>query len=396
MRILTRYVLSELIKVFLVSLTGLTLMMIVVGVVREATQQHLPLGQIMRLIPFILPDALRVAVPVTLLLSTTSIYGRMSGANEIVAAKSLGISPMTLLAPTYVVAFLLSLGTVWLNDLAVSWGRNGARRVVMEAVEEIVYGMLRVQRSYSTPSFAINVRRVDGRKLMWPTVSIAAHGSSPAMTITAEEAELQADLHDESMKIILRNGTFDVDGKVTFAFPDQVWEQVIPLQDASRAQGSTRVPSWLSLREIPDEEEKQGQRVRKCEFELASRAACQMISGDFDGLTNSEWEQRSEALTQEHGHLHRLLTEPHRRWSAGFACLCFAWVGAPMAIRRRNRDFLTSFFMCFLPILVVYYPLLAYGVEGAKNGTIPPYAVWAGNILLAAWGAWLLRQVNRY
>jgi len=91
-----------------------------------------------------------------------------------------------------------------------------------------------------------------------------------------------------------------------------------------------------------------------------------------------------------------LLLEPHRRWSAGFSCLCFAWVGAPMAIRRRNRDFLTSFFLCFVPILIVYYPLLAYGVDGAKNGTVPAYTVWAGNLLLMLWGAWLLRRVIRY
>jgi len=67
-----------------------------------------------------------------------------------------------------------------------------------------------------------------------------------------------------------------------------------------------------------------------------------------------------------------------------------------MAIRLRNRDFLTSFFLCFSPILVVYYPLLIYGLDGAKNGTIPPIAVWAGNGLLLIWGAWLLRRVMRY
>ena len=67
-----------------------------------------------------------------------------------------------------------------------------------------------------------------------------------------------------------------------------------------------------------------------------------------------------------------------------------------MAIRLRNRDFLTSFFLCFLPILIVYYPLLMYGIDGSKSGTIPPQAVWTGNLLLVGWGAWLLRKVIRY
>ena len=67
-----------------------------------------------------------------------------------------------------------------------------------------------------------------------------------------------------------------------------------------------------------------------------------------------------------------------------------------MAIRLRNSDFLTSFFLCFAPILAVYYPVMMYGIDGAKNGTIPPFSVWAGNLILVVWGAYLLRKVIRY
>ncbi len=397
MRILPRYVLIETAKVFLVSLTVLTAMMIIVGVVREAAMQNLPLGQIVRLIPYIWPEALRIAVPVTLLLATTSVYGRMSGSNEVVAAKALGISPMTLLWPTLVAAFLLSLVTVWINDLAVSWGRSGARRIVVEAVEEIAYGMLRAQKSYNSPTFSINVKRVEGRRLLQPTVTIQARGDSPTITVRAEEAELNADRQAQALKIRLLNGTIDVDvaGVATFDFQG-VEEYEIPLGDATRAKNVAAVPSCMSLRVIPEKTAAQRRTIQRLRQDHAARAAYEMLTGDFDALTSQEWNARAEDLRYAEGHLHRLLTEPHRRWSAGFSCLCFAWIGAPMAMRLRNRDFLTSFFLCFLPILVVYYPLLAYGVDGAKSGSIPPYAVWAGNILLIAWGAWLLRKVIRY
>jgi lipopolysaccharide export system permease protein len=66
-----------------------------------------------------------------------------------------------------------------------------------------------------------------------------------------------------------------------------------------------------------------------------------------------------------------------------------------MAIRLRNADFLTSFFLCFLPILVVYYPVFMLGVDQAKRGAIPPVAVWLGNVLIILWGWWLLRRVVR-
>jgi lipopolysaccharide export system permease protein len=395
MRILTRYLLAELAKVFLVWLTGLTLLMIIVGVVREAVMQSLPLGEVARLIPYVLPDALRIAIPATLLLATTSVYGRMSGSNEVLAAKALGIHPWSLLWPVLIAAFLISLGTVWLNDLAVSWGRSGARRVVTEAVEEIVYSMLKVQHRYSSPSFAINVKRVEGRKLLRPTLTLPAQGTTPGVTVTAEEAELQSDHAAGVMRIILYNATLDVDGKLTYRDPE-VYEHEVQLRDASQTNSASSHPSNLALGVIPEELAGQKELIERYEQEMAARAAFQMLCGDFADLSSEQWEVWAWNRGYAWGRLYRLMTEPHRRWSAGFSCLCFAWVGAPMAIRLRNREFLTSFFLCFLPILIVYYPLLASAVDAAKSGTIPPWGVWAGNILLICWGAWLLRRVIRY
>lgn len=395
MRILTRYVVIELGKVILLSLTALTLMMIIVGVAREAIQQNLPPAQIFWLIPYILPDALRVAVPVTVLLAATSVFGRMSGDNEVIALKSLGISPMTIVWPILALAFLLSLITVWLNDLAVSWGRSGAQRVVVEAVEEIAYSMLRTKRRYSSPNFSINVKRVEGRRLIRVTLSLQPGGDTPDITITAEQAELRSDLAEGLLKIYLFNSTIDVDGQVTAQFPGW-YEQEIPLPDASQSGRSSSLPSRLALRAIPKKRAEQVVVIARAEQELAAKAAYQMLCGDFDELTSPTWDDAVVGLDAKWELLHRLRTEPYRRWSAGFSCLCFAWIGAPMAIWLRNRDFLTSFFLCFLPILIVYYPLLIYGVDGAKAGTIPPYSVWAGNIILLGWGIYLMRKVMRY
>jgi lipopolysaccharide export system permease protein len=61
----------------------------------------------------------------------------------------------------------------------------------------------------------------------------------------------------------------------------------------------------------------------------------------------------------------------------------------------RNADLWSSFAMCFLPILVVYYPLLAFGVEQAKSGDLPPCTVWVGNLLFGLIGFWLLRRTLR-
>ena len=99
MKIITRYVLSELLQVFLVALSALTLFMLVIGLVKEAQQQGLGLMQILALIPYVLPEAMRFAVPGTMLFAVASVFGRMSASNEITALKAAGITPMAVIWP---------------------------------------------------------------------------------------------------------------------------------------------------------------------------------------------------------------------------------------------------------------------------------------------------------
>ncbi|HLA86136.1 MAG TPA: LptF/LptG family permease [Thermoguttaceae bacterium] len=396
MKILTRYILAELLKWFLVSLGVLTLTILIFFVAREAIHRGLPPVAVLRLIPCFLPTALWIALPGTLLLATTSVYGRLAGSNEVLAIKAQGISPRRILEPIWVLAFMASLVTVLLNDVAVSWGRNQVRHVLVESVEEIAYRMLMTNRTYSAGQLAINVKAVVGRKLIRPTVSRRANGSVPSITVTASEAELRktVDQGEAVLKIEFGRCEADFGTAGSAEFPSYTF--IIPLEEASQTGESGNVASNLPLRMIPAETARQRTWIAQFKKNLAARAAFQMLRGDLDALQSDEWDTQARVLRDAHERLYRLWAEPHRRWSSGFSCLFFAWVGAPMAIRLRNRDMLTSFFLCFLPILIVYYPLLVFGIDGAKDGRLPCWSVWMGNLLLGAWGYVLLRKVIRY
>ena len=173
MRIFTRYLLVELAKVFLTTLTALTLMMVILGVVTEAAKQGLGPAQVGRLLPYILPKALLFTIPGTILFAVSLVYGRMSSSNEIVALKSAGISPMAVLWPAFLLATLLSFFAVWLNDLAVSWGEAGMQRVVIESVEDIVYSML------DHPAHLQQQRFFDERQRCQRQEVVATHRRAP-------------------------------------------------------------------------------------------------------------------------------------------------------------------------------------------------------------------------
>lgn len=394
MTLISRYVLRELLLVFLTALGALTLFMLIVGLFREAQQQGLGLAQIMMLVPYALPEAMRFAVPGTMLFATASVFGRMSAGNEITALRAAGITPLAVIWPAVGLALVVSFVSVWLNDVAVSWGRDGMRRVVVESVEQIIYGRLRQQRSYSTGYLAINVKGVDGRRLIRPTLSLThgGEGGTPA-TVSAAEAELRANPAAGTLVVTFRDGTLHM-GDVTASFPDTIVRE-LPFETASRKNTVSTSPSEIPMAGFTRAHDEQLSRIAQLDQVAAGKLAMALLSGAMESTIPAAVEPERAALAEARGRLYRIRMEPWRRWANGFSCLCFVLVGAPMAIRMRNADFLTSFFLCFLPILVVYYPVFMLGVDQAKRGAVPPIAVWLGNLLIVLWGWWLLRRVVR-
>ncbi len=395
MRILTRYIVFDLLKVFLLTLTAMTAFLFVVLIGKEAVENGLGLVPIMRMLPYILPQAMQFAVPGTMLLATVAVYGRVAASNEIVAIKSMGISPMTLVWPTLILATLVSLGAVVLNDVAVSWGRGGVQRVLLESLEEIVYGRLRTARSYSNNQLKVSVRRVEGRKLIQPTLLYFDSESDKPTTIIADLAEIRSDPQNEVILVVFTNAEVDLHGKGSIYHPGE-FEMPIPLTDFGGGKKGNRSPSQYSLSEIRPSKIEQTTLIDRLEQEMTAETAQVLMTGRMFELSPANWQSKQVALKVAISKRHRLNTEPHRRWASGFSCLCFVMIGAPMAIRLRHGEIWGSFFACFLPILIVYYPMLAGCLDLAKNGALPPQAVWLGNVVLAIWGVWLLRRVVRF
>jgi lipopolysaccharide export system permease protein len=392
MRQITRYVLIEFLKVFTVTLVSLTVLLVFFVVAVEAFRAGLSLVNLARLLPYALPIAFLYAIPGTALFAACSVYGRMSADNEIIAVKSLGISPLCTVWPIVTLAFVLSVGVVWLNDFAVSWGRAGMQRVILESIEQIAYGMLRTPpRSYSDRYFSISVKDVVGDRLIRPLMTVTLREGEPPMVVAAEQASLEWDPEQNQLQIRATNFQVDFGDNRRMVYPDT---QVIPIPLPAGGGGfDMQRPADTSLRRIPQAIARERARREQLETSLAAEAAYQMLTGDFAALADSQWNARFAELDEANGRLHRLHTEPWRRWANGFSCLAFILVGAPLAIRLRNSDLWTSFAICFMPVLLVYYPLLAYGVSLAKSGDLPPSCVWLGNLVFFAIGGWLMRSV---
>ena len=267
MRRVTRYVIFEILKVFFTTLIVMTTIMLLIGLAHRAIREGMGPIPVLRLIPFVLPDALRFAIPGTILFAACSLYGRMAANNEILAIKSLGISPMVVIWPALILGFILSLGAVWLNDVAVTWGRRGINRVILQSVEEIAYGMLRTQQSYTTDRFSISVKGVKGRRLIRPTICFHATETSPPVTLIARQAELKFNSKTNKLKIMLEDTVFDV-GTDTYGQWPSAFEYELPIPTGSKHGINSQSPSEIALRNISARAQQQRQTISQKELYL--------------------------------------------------------------------------------------------------------------------------------
>jgi lipopolysaccharide export system permease protein len=383
------------VKIFTVSSAGFVGLMVIIGLTQEALDHGLGPDVIFQLTPYVLPKALMFAMPATCLFSTCVVFGRLSADNEIIAIESLGLPKSVVVMPALVMAFLLSLVAVWMNDISFAWSYWGVEKVVLESSDKIIYGVLRTEGSFSTPKFTIEVDAVEDRTLINPVITVKSDKPNSDARIVAQQAVLSTHPDTHSLNFTMTNGMADIPGKAAMQFEDS-FSQLIPLKSPEEIAKSTGNPSHLYLSQIKRAIVKQKSGLAKTKASNALTCATQLFSGDFVALTNEQWPQRLKQEQDATHRLNRLHVVPHRRWANGFSCLAFVIIGIPVAMQLKTSNYANTFGACFLPILFLYYPLFMFGLNGAKQGTLPPFAAWLGDVACISIGIILLiREFRR-
>jgi lipopolysaccharide export system permease protein len=381
----------EMFVIFCVSLFVITMLVMFIGVAREAIHQGIGLVGAMRLIPFSLPNALSLAVPGTSLCSVCIVYGRMSADNEFVAMQSVGISLLPSIIPAVLLTASLSFATVGLINFAFTWGFDGVQGVVVSSVERIAYSRLKRDLSFQHDQFSMVVRDVQGRDLIHPEIRIRREGSKP-ITITAQSAQLTYQADDHTLQLSMANGNADVGGVASFQFPD-TFVYAIPLGMDPDNDLLTAHPSHMLMHDLPAASLRQADDICRRENAIAVHTCFSILTSRTEQISSPEASVRRSAVDQSRKRLHRLGTEMHRRWASGFTCLAMSMIGIPLAIRRKASDTMTTFGIVFLPTVLIYYPIFALTLDMAKDGRLAPQGVWIANFLFLVVSAVMMRRL---
>lgn len=392
MPLLQRYVFCELVKVFSLALTGLTVLLVFVGVVGEAARSGLGPQQILQILPYIIPSLLPFTIPATLLLTVCVVYGRLAGDHEVTAVRAAGISVMSLLWPSILLGGMLSLLTLVLTDQFIPWARANIQRTVTSAMEDIFLDMLRTQMQVVDPQngISVTVMGVKGKTLLMPTFRHSLPNKS-VVTIQAQEGSLEFDLERQEVVLHLVRGHVDVDGSCIWFIRER---QAFPLP---RSRNKT-VPRELTVRTIERELKSVNRDRETLRNKQLVSAMLALSEGNFEKFRQPDFLFFDATIDDLTGRYNRLHTEVHSRFALSCSCLFFVIVGSPFSMLQARRQFLTSFILCFLPILLIYYPLVMLCTNLSKENSElfdPTWTMWVANGLMFIAGTYILRRLLR-
>ena len=400
LKILTRYVIGQVLRSFLLALVMITTIFVLFMVMAEAANAGLGPRDILRIVPYIIPSSMPYTVPVALLFSVSVVYGRMASDNEIMAVKTAGLSVRTVLMPSWILGLALTGGLVYLSSDVIPRATHAFRKILFQDFEDMLYKVLKKENEFNGANapFYISVKDVEGRTLIGATFKHRKSKEEPNefdLIIYAERAEIHFDIPAGLVRIDLENSTtagksakpfiFDVDGRKQMQYPmgDQKYKFEKRIQEKTDS-------------ELSQEQEELRGRIEGERHSKAVRAAMWIASGRMDRVPWVEVEEAYSKYPHWQKKVEELETEKHLRRSLAIGTLLFIWLGAPVGIWLARRDFLSSFIACFLPIIVAYYPLTLAGVNLAKEGTTPVWIVYAGDAVLGVIGLLAVWKVRRH
>lgn len=359
MRILTRYILGEILSHALIGCALFTFILFIPRlpqILEMVVRNSSTFTNVLQIFLFTLPNLFWVTIPMSVLVGILLGLSRLAADSEVIAIRASG------LGVTYFVrvASIVAVGGALLGLLNSLYIAPRANQAILDMEQSLVAS----QASYQIQprvfyedfrNFVLYVQDVRGGTgaANWRQVFMAdvSDPSSPRIT-TAASATVANDSNSELLMRLRDGAQHSVDSSQQYTI-------------------STFTSTDLPLRLNPQSDVHLG-RMDTAVYAVPTRSLLQRIHGR-DGR--------------------RFRIELNSRFSYPAACLVLMLIGVPLGVMSR-RGGKSSGFVYTLLLVVLYYILSYTGVSLARQGKMPVFAgVWLANLVFAAAGIFLLWQM---
>jgi len=248
--ILQRYVLREMIRVFVLSVCALT-GIIFLGFTVSLLHAGLNVIQLRPFVPYLLLHSLPYAVPTGLLIAAVLTFGRLSGDNEITAMRCSGVHLWTVVQPVAGFAVLASLGSLVLNLEVLPWAYRRMRESRNAMIQPYLDRVGRTRTKIKMGPYEIHVAgTVPENPGMWRNVAVIHYVARAVQRVMlAETGFCTLDDQTQTATVVLRRvHTFRPElGSGRSRQEGYMEELTVPIDLSARTRARLRRPKYKSL-----------------------------------------------------------------------------------------------------------------------------------------------------
>lgn len=318
-----------------------------------------------RLLLFIQPSFLVLAIPIGFLTAVLVVYGRMSADREVTAVEACGTSLWVLVWPMIGLSFLCSIFLVAFMDSFLPWGNASFLKLQYQIITERSAVIVR-ERVFikDFDGFILYVDQKDDKRDILKNVKVLVLNEKgyPYRTIFAKEGALRQDpsnyhvILDLSTGEMQQLGTHKSDSMAEF-FSMQFKTCALDLSARRLSGGGLDLRNAQNTSSILE-------LARKIKQEEAAKQDARNDEVDFQ-----------------------------KRFSIPFSALAFAFIGIPLGLMARTGSFTSTFLAVVL--VAIYEGFIMFGQAGGPMGVVSPLlAMWLPNGILACVGLALLSWLN--
>jgi LPS export ABC transporter permease LptG/LPS export ABC transporter permease LptF len=373
---LDRYVIRETLVPFCLVLLVLTFVL-EIPVIIEQGEKLIAKGAsftiISQVLLLLVPQALGITIPMSLLIGLLMALGRLSADREVVALQACGVSLLRLLRPIGALAVTACAATMYVMIVAVPDANQAFRELTYRVVSSWTQGEIRPHIFFQDfPGMVVYVGDATPAG-GWGEVFVANTSQPESPRIyTARHGEIRVDSVKRTVQMVLANGqTHFVDRRTPERYEATQFDRVVLTLDPAVIFKSQAV--------LKGEPEKTIAELREDMRTMARDEQACIAAGQ-------QTPQRCATLFSTHNQQIFI----HQKFSIPIACLVFALIALPLGVSTRKEGKLGSFVLGGA-VVCLYYFVMSISGSLAKGHQVPAtLAAWLPNIMLGLLGAGLV------
>lgn len=349
--IIDRYILRELIKIFLITVGALTAVLYLdkfLFIAENIVNRGVSILEVFLIMVYISPSYLALTIPISVLVASVATFNQFSASNEWVAMKSCHLSFMQTMRPVLIFSIFTYVLAVIIMVYALPWGNFAYKQKTYEIIKNRANINIKPNiLNYDFKDLVILAKKRE-KKFQFRDILIAdtTQSKSPKI-ITANQAIVLPNIESLKIRLELRDGMIHELG-------DRVGEYQTINFDTYEINLS--LPDTIQL----EKEALVGHR------ELSINLLLKQIK-DFEKKGLPTFAAKVELS---------------KKFAIPFTCLLFGLLGAPLGIHS-SRGGKSGSFATSIMVILLYYMGLIFAQNMGKSGHVEPYsAIWVPNIII--------------